>query len=173
MAGMLTNGLPLVGAQIQNGTAQSAPKGVVTQGDANSLLPMDTELANGENPASVAVTLAQAALISAKIAANTATSTAGAATLNTQAGTVTTESLSTAAGATYSFTLTNSLITTASAPPYVGFYSKTNTGGQVTVQSVTVGAGSAVIVIENSGTTAFNGTFVLAFHVQGAYGSAT
>jgi len=44
----------------------------------------------------------------------TATSTAGAATINHQAGVVTTEALTTAAASAYAFTLTDSRITTTS-----------------------------------------------------------
>lgn len=90
-----------------------------------------------------------------------ATSTAAAATVNLPQANITTESLTTAAGATYTFTLTNSLITPSS---FVGVMvgNGTNTGGTPTVTTVTPGTGSAVIVVHNAhATVAFNGTLKL------------
>ena len=95
----------------------------------------------------------------------TGTSTAGAATVNTQVGRVTTEALTTAAGATYTFTLTNSLIrATSVVMAIVG--KGTATTGEPVVHFLTPAAGSAEILIRNvSAATALNGTITINFAV--------
>ena len=94
----------------------------------------------------------------------TATSTAAAATLNTESGTITTEALATAAQASYSFTLTNSLITTASIILFNVDKGTATTGGLVPAY-ITPAAGSAVIVFQNPGSAAVNGTVKIRFCV--------
>jgi len=99
------------------------------------------------------------------VGTNTATSTAGAATINTQTGVITTEALSTAAGATYTMTLTNSLIQAGSVViPTIG--KGTATTGEPVVQFVTPAAGSCVILIRNvAAAAALNGTIKIGFVV--------
>ncbi len=185
-AGMLTNGMPLICAPLQNGANATlvAPSGTVPTGYVNNvpslnclltqpsgswLDPVDTVLPGGSAPQTVAASLFQIAAIASGVASQTATSTVHAATLNTRAGTVTTESLSTAAGATYTFTLTNSLITATGPVPQVVMRSGTNTGGSLasplTLSSVTNAAGSTVLVFTNNGSTALNGTMILTFYL--------
>jgi hypothetical protein len=95
----------------------------------------------------------------------TATATAGAATLAKNAGVVTTESVSTAAGANYALTLTNTTIAAADQV-YVSVANGTNSGGQAVVSTVAPAAGSVVITIRNvHATTAFNGTLKVSFLV--------
>jgi hypothetical protein len=92
-----------------------------------------------------------------------ATASAGAATLNQATGQVTSESLTTAAGATYTLTLTNSDIA-ATSQLFATVGLGTSTAGQPTVASVVCAAGSATIVIQNiHATNAFNGTIVVGF----------
>lgn len=97
----------------------------------------------------------------------TVTAAAGAATLSTQNGIVTSEALSTAAGATYTLTLTNTKISAASvvmAQSTLG----TATTGYPTVSKITPGAGSVVIVVTNeSGAAALNGTILVTFNIIG------
>lgn len=152
-AGFLTNGLPPIAAGTPFSQINSA-----------STIPVDTNLAQGLNPASVSASSFQVAAIFAEAVSNTATSTVHAATLNTRAGLIVTESLSTAAGATYTFTLTNSQVTAASNM-MAALYSVTNTGGAISLTSITPAAGSVVFVWTNTGTTAFNGTMNLVFHI--------
>ena len=90
MAGWLTDGVTKV-----------SPGSNYSQVTASALLSLDTQLAAGGIPQTVAPTAFQIVMLSVELAANTATSTAGAATLNTKGGTITTESLTTAVGATY------------------------------------------------------------------------
>jgi len=95
----------------------------------------------------------------------TATSTAAAATINKQVGKITTEALTTAAGATYTMTLTNSLIAATSAV-FVSVGKGTATTGEPVVQFVTPAAGSVVILIRNvSAAGALNGTITIDFLV--------
>lgn len=95
----------------------------------------------------------------------TATATAGAATLNTQLGVVTSEALTTAAGATYTLTLTNTKIATTSRL-FVSTGYGTSTTGSPAVMRVQPAAGSATIVIQNiHATVALNGTITIAFLV--------
>lgn len=97
---------------------------------------------------------------------STATSTAAAATINEQSGMVTTEALTTAAGSTYTFTLTNSLIA-ATSLVFATVGKGTATAGEPVVQFVTPAAGSAVILVRNvSAATAVNGTITIGFFVM-------
>jgi hypothetical protein len=92
-----------------------------------------------------------------------AVSTAAAATLNHTGGTITTESLATAAGADYTFTLTNSCICSDSVPIFT-IGAGTNTTVPFFVHSVTVSGGSATIKIRNGhASAAFNGTMKIWF----------
>lgn len=156
-AGMYTGTLPQVGSATYPSLAGFSA--------GNGLIPVDTVIPAGGIPQTVAMSLVSLAAFLATVNANTATSTVHAATLNTTAGLITTESLSTAAGATYTFTLTNSLLVAGSPPPSVSMIGLTNTGGIISLTSVTNAVGSTVIVWTNTGTTAFNGTMLIAFHI--------
>lgn len=93
----------------------------------------------------------------------TAAALAGAATLNKSSGKITTEALTTAAGATYTLTLTNSQIAAADVV-LVSLALGTNTTGTPDVITVTPGAGSVVITVLNQhASAAFNGTLVLSY----------
>lgn len=161
MPGFLTNDLP-----------------ALPQLSQHMRIPVDTEFPRGLNPASVAGSALQIAGTLAEVMANTATSTAAAATQNTFGGMITTEALSTAPGAQYTFTLTNSLITAAyiaaGGIPEAGIYSVSNTGGNIppdymsavmTLVSVTPAVGSCVFVWQNNGETALNGTMSIVWHL--------
>jgi hypothetical protein len=96
----------------------------------------------------------------------TAAATAGAATLNKNAGVITSEALTTAAGATYTLTLTNSAIAAADQV-LVTVGNGTNSAGQPNVTTVTPGAGSVVIVMQNiHASAALNGTIKFSFVVH-------
>jgi len=96
----------------------------------------------------------------------TATSTANAATVNTQIGVITTEALTTAAGATYTMTLTNSLIQSGSIVN-VNVGKGTATAGMPVVAWVTPATGTCVIILQNiHATDALNGTIKIAFSVN-------
>jgi hypothetical protein len=93
----------------------------------------------------------------------TATATAGAATLNSQSGTITTEALTTAAGADYTFTLTNSLIS-ASSRVFWAISQGTNTIGPYVAWDSAPGSGSVVVKVRNlHASSAFNGTLKIRF----------
>lgn len=94
-----------------------------------------------------------------------ATATTGAATMNRLRGTITSESLTTAAGSTYTLTLTNSSITATTVIAANAFLG-TSTQGTPQVVSVTPGSGSATVVVKNiHATQAFNGTIKI--QIQG------
>lgn len=95
----------------------------------------------------------------------TATSTAGAATVNHQAGVITTEALTTAAAAAYAFTLTNSRIL-ASSIVLLMLMGGTNTTRGLELRAIP-SAGSAAISIYNNNVagTALNGTLIFGFVV--------
>jgi len=95
----------------------------------------------------------------------TATSTAGAATVNHQAGVITTEALTTAAAAAYAFTLTDSRIT-ASSIVLLQLMGGTNTTRGLELRAIP-GAGSATLSIYNNNVagTALNGTLIFGFVV--------
>lgn len=94
----------------------------------------------------------------------TATSTAGAATINAQTGVITTEALTTAAAATYVMTLTNSTIT-ANSIVNVTVGKGTATGAGLVPLTVTPTAGSCVMVLQNPAGSAVNGTVKIGFTV--------
>ena len=95
----------------------------------------------------------------------TATSTAGAATVNHHAGVITTEALTTAAAAAYSFTLTDSRITAASIVQ-LQLMGGTNTTRGLELRAIP-GSGTATISIYNNNVagTALNGTLIFGFVV--------
>ena len=156
MAGWGTNGVPQVG---------TANYPQVLGYELNDL---DTSLAGGVFPQSVAAsTFYQAALYFA-LANSTASATSGAATLNTVAGTITSESLSTAAGATYTLTLTNSKVAATSAVQAAAYLKSSTAGGPLVVTSIVPAAGSVVIKVQNTGTAAVSGTIAVLFQVANA-----
>jgi hypothetical protein len=95
----------------------------------------------------------------------TATSTAGAATVNHTGGIITTESLTTAAGADYSFTLTNSLLD-AKSVLLISIANGTNTTVPVYAHNINPTYGSATFLVRNAhASAALNGTLVISFVV--------
>ncbi len=166
MPGVYTNGLPEISAPLQNGAAVTAPNGVYTNMSSTSRLPLDTNIAAGAGPESVAVGPVAIAAFALAMLSNQQTSTVHAATSNTVSGSIITEALTTAAGADYTFTLTNSLILTTTGAPFVQIRSGTNSAAvNFVLKSITNGSGSCVIVWTNMGTAAANGTMLIAFHI--------
>lgn len=95
----------------------------------------------------------------------TGTAAAGAVTTNARCGLITSEALTTAAGAAYTLTITNDQVH-ANAVVLVTIEQGTNTGGTPTLGLVTPAAGSVVIIVRNThATTAFNGTIKARFHI--------
>jgi hypothetical protein len=100
-----------------------------------------------------------------ELGVRTAAATAGAATLNQLKGKITSEALTTAAGAAYTLTLTNSEIA-ANDIVLVSVANGTNTQGVVVQGLVTPAAGSCVITVQNEhASQALNGTLVVSFSV--------
>ena len=93
----------------------------------------------------------------------TATATAGAATLNRSVGKVTSEALTTAAGASYTLTLTNSKI--AAADVVLASVNRgAGTTGTPAITRVVPAAGSCVIVVQNiHASEALNAAVVISF----------
>lgn len=95
------------------------------------------------------------------VGGGTGTASAGAVTFNSTAGVITSESLTTAAGATYTLTITNSTI--AATDIVLASVSTAGTGTPV-VTKVTPAAGSLVIIVQNiHASVAFNAVIKLAF----------
>lgn len=95
----------------------------------------------------------------------TATASGGAATLNKSAGKITSESLTTAAGASYVLTLTNSAIAAADQV-FASVANGTNAQGIPVVSRVTPGSNSVTIAVTNlHASQALNGTIVISFAV--------
>ncbi len=92
--------------------------------------------------------------------ATAGTATAGAATANGRRVRITTESLTTASGSTYTLTLTNSSVS-ASSIVRVQAIDGTNTDGGLLLKSSTPGSGSVVLVFVNVSGSSANGTFVI------------
>jgi hypothetical protein len=154
-SGLYTNGVPQVGP----GQLYSSVN--ATQ----ALVPMDTQLPQGLNPQTVAATPFQlAGGVAAEMAGNVAAATAGAATLNGLSGSITSEALTTAAGANYTLTLTNSACV-AGKIVQVALGQHTNTVGPLNVVSATSSGGTCTIVVQNGGSSPLNGTIGIAFHL--------
>jgi hypothetical protein len=95
----------------------------------------------------------------------TATAVTGAATLNKMAGVITSEALTTAAGADYTLTLTNSDIAAADQVMASVQYG-TATTGTPAVAMVDPSAGSLKIIVQNiHASAALNGTILISFVV--------
>jgi hypothetical protein len=95
----------------------------------------------------------------------TATSTAAAATINHQAGVVTTEALTTAAASAYAFTLTNTRITTSSIV-LVQLMGGTNTTRGIECRAIPSNGSAAISLYNNNvAGTALNGTLIFGFVV--------
>ena len=94
----------------------------------------------------------------------TATAAAGAATLNAESGVITSESLTTAAAAEYTLTLTNSKVA-AGDVVVASVATGTNTKAPIYVTEVVPAAGSVVIKVRNDNAAALDGTIKIAFVV--------
>lgn len=92
----------------------------------------------------------------------TGTTSSNAVTINAACGVITSESLTTAAGASQAITVTNSYCATTDMI-FVLMNGGTSTTGTLEIKAVP-GAGSFVITLTNRhASAAFNGTFILAF----------
>lgn len=93
----------------------------------------------------------------------TATATSGAATLNKLMGTITTEALTTAAGAVYTLTITDSVIA-ATDVVMSEIQNGTNTTVGASILTVAPAAGSIVVKVQNlHASAALNGTLLISF----------
>lgn len=93
----------------------------------------------------------------------TATASSGAATLNKVSGVITSEGLTTAAGSTYTLTITNSKIAAADQV-FASVQLGTSTTGVPSITTVTPSSGQVVITIQNiHASAALNGTIKVAF----------
>jgi hypothetical protein len=96
-----------------------------------------------------------------RLACGTATGTSNASTLANKCGTITTESATTAAGGTFTETITDTVV----AASDICFASVTSSGtGNPAVMKVTPAAGSLVVIIQNiHASAAFNATLLISF----------
>lgn len=95
----------------------------------------------------------------------TASATSGAATLNQPSGVVTSEALTTAAGATYTLTLTNNKVA-ATDIAHVTLGLGSSTTGTATLCTSTVTDGQIKCVVQNiHASAALNGTLAFYFNL--------
>jgi len=96
---------------------------------------------------------------------STATASSNAATCNGMAGVVTTDSITTAAAATYSLTVTNNQVTVGDVVQ-ASVMNGSNTTGTPTIATVSETAGAFTAVVQNiHSATAFGGTLKVKFIV--------
>lgn len=165
-AGWLNNGQVRVQPRIQNGTTVS-PVPTTNVSGTNSAISVDTNNAAGQAPETAAASAFQIASAIAAMIENNATSTVHTGTLNTTMGRFLTEALTTAAGATYTFQIVDSLFLTTSNLPEVQIHDGSNTAGAAEVSSVAIlTTGTATAIFTNTGTAAWNGTKVITFHTR-------
>jgi hypothetical protein len=153
-AGFLTNGL-----------IKPTPGGGYTHVTPDALLPLDTNLSGGRQPQSVGAEAFRVAAMGMSMMSNQTTAVSGAATLNRRGGMVVSDALTTAPGATYVLTLTDSAIlsgTTVLAEVIAG--SNTAIAG-LGITSLVVSTGTAVITFTNTSTGTFNGTVLVGFQL--------
>jgi hypothetical protein len=94
---------------------------------------------------------------------DTATAAAGAATLNAQCGTITSEALTTAAAADYTLTMTNTRVD-AGCVAFISLANGTNTTAPIYAHSVTVTEDTLVVKVRNAhASAALNGTIKISF----------
>lgn len=125
----------------------------------------DTSIPVGATGIGTGVEAGSLSSLQLDIGTKTASATAGAATLNKDAGVITSEALTTAAGAQYTLTLTDSSIAAGDQVMASVQYGSSTTGTPA-VMTVTPGAGQVVIVIQNLHATAvLNGTIRISFMV--------
>lgn len=140
---------------------QMAEQGIVPVStsnlELNVPLVLDTTVTNKGNESNAAGTFDT-------LDTGSATASSGAATLNKQTGTITSEALTTAAAGDYTLTLTNSLIS-ATSVILCSLDNGTNTTTPIYVRLVTPGSGSATIIVRNAGAGALNGTIKIRFAV--------
>lgn len=163
-AGWLNNGVVRVQPRIQNGvTVNPVPTTLVPS--RSSSVSLDVNNAAGQQPETAAASPFQIASAISAMIENNVTSTVHTGTLNTTMGRMLTEALTTAAGATYTFQIVNSLFTATGALPEVQIHDGTNTAGLAEVSSVAIlSTGTATAIFTNTGTAAWNGTKVITFH---------
>lgn len=165
MAGWTTDGMGTVGPITVNGVVQTGNGGgLMPEIVSKALASMDTQSPGGAQPQTVAVQAAQIAMIACAMLQTIGTSTAHAVTMNRISGACITEVLTVAVGGFYTFTLTNSLIT-ANTNLTFDLRSVTNTVPGLVPFSSVCSAGSAVLVFQNQGAAALNGTMMLSFHI--------
>jgi hypothetical protein len=175
MSGLYTNGVPVVGPLTQNGVLQTGDNGLVAQLTGYEKTAMDTNYLNGQSaqaqvfPSTVAAHAFDIAALYFAIANHTGTAASAAVTLNQPQGTITSETLTTAAGSSYSLVLTNSFITAASNVKAAAFLKGSTAGGPLQITSITPAAGSATIVVQNTGAAALNNTIAVMFLATGAF----
>lgn len=122
---------------------------------------------SGASPSFVDAAVSGVATTNRLVITNTdnATAVAGVTTCNTQMGYVTSESLTTAAGATYVLTLNNNYVTSTSKV-YASVSNGTNTGGLPMIATVAKGSNVTTITVKNvHSADAFNGTIKIDFIV--------
>lgn len=98
-----------------------------------------------------------------RLNAGTGTAVSNAVTLANKAGVITTEALTTAAAATYTLTITDTVV--AAADLCFGSVAfGTSTTGVPVLSRMTPAAGSLVLIVQNNhASAAFNGTLVITF----------
>jgi hypothetical protein len=175
------------GSQIITGTTQINTLNIGASGTAGSLSLFSGTASKGkwlftpvDNTGNTTMTITNAAQSGAftytipdgKAAASfvlqnkgTGTEAANAVTINNLTGVITTSSLTTAGGANYAITLTNSYIASTSIL-HVTYNGGTNTTRNFTIAAVP-GSGTAVITIyNNTAATALNGTIIMHFTIM-------
>lgn len=95
----------------------------------------------------------------------TASATAGAATLNQPSGIVTSESLTTAAAATYTLTITNSKVAATDIVQATIVGGTNSAGTPVLLSAVPSGTNIIVKIYNTHASAAFNGTLAVGYNI--------
>jgi hypothetical protein len=129
-------------------------------------VPVDTEYSGGATPQSAYVTTGALKTYAQGGAIVTATGTSNASTANGERVIITTEALTTAAGATFTETITDSSVAAASLATCSVALGSATTGMPV-VTTTTPGAGSLVVIIQNiHASAALNGTIKIGCRIS-------
>ena len=105
------------------------------------------------------------ALVVAETSIGTGTTSAGAVTINALSGYITTQALTTAAGATFDIDMTNSKISTNDIVVCNVFRASCSAGEPVITTVFVLGTSCAIRIQNIHAANAFNGTLIIGFFV--------
>lgn len=158
--------LPVSQAQAAGYYTNGLPADTAAQMQGPETFPLDTNYAGGASPQTAAITATELRIWMNGGPTVLGTAVSNAVTAQGVRLNITTEALTTAAGATYTLTITDASIS-ATSIVFVTVGLGSSTTGTPALTTVTPGAGSVVIIVQNiHATAALNGTLKIGVRVM-------